>query len=403
MIAIRRDTLGRTSVTKWLAQRFELSRGGDHNVGCMEGIRGLAVSLVFFVHFASLIAPWIADNSALLVLSASMHAIGNAGVDLFFVLSGYLIYGSLISRPQRFSKFMFRRVERIYPAFLAVFGFYVALSIAFPGHSKLPSGHAQAAVYLLQNLLLLPGLLPIEPMITVAWSLSYELFFYLVIPILIAVLRLRARTSRWRVMLFLAIAVMTATYVALYGGHVRLIMFISGILLYEAMIARRLPPTPRVAFVALFAGLASMLLPFSGSAWFAVKISMLFAAFFASFWVCFTYPQHWLTRALSWTPMRWLGNMSYSYYLIHGLTLKAAFLALPMVFPFGSYGWWFYCISLVTTFGLTLASAVTLFLIVERPLSLARHSVVNTTERPLVHGGSSTGLDADHAAANVPR
>jgi peptidoglycan/LPS O-acetylase OafA/YrhL len=38
-------------------------------------------------------------------------------------------------------------------------------------------------------------------------------------------------------------------------------------------------------------------------------------------------------RLLSWTPLRWLGNMSYSYYLIHGLTLKALCFALTRAIP----------------------------------------------------------------------
>src|SRR5262244_2354960 len=91
------------SAWQWLAERFELTRGDKgHNVGSMEGLRGFAVFLVFLVHYVTLIDPWIASASSLASFARALHSIGNAGVDLFFVLSGYLIYGSLISRYQPF-------------------------------------------------------------------------------------------------------------------------------------------------------------------------------------------------------------------------------------------------------------------------------------------------------------
>jgi len=134
----------------WLAQWFELSRGEDgHNVRTMEGLRDLAIFLVFLVQYATLIAPWVSETSILLALSEAIHDIGNTGVDLFFVLSGYLIYGSLISREQTFGHFMARRIRRIYPAFLVVFATYIVLSFIFVAESKIPSDPFRGALYLL--------------------------------------------------------------------------------------------------------------------------------------------------------------------------------------------------------------------------------------------------------------
>lgn len=77
---------------EWLASQFELTRGtGGHNVRSMEGMRGFAVFLVFVVHFVTLAAPWIAPDSAMSAVTDAIRKIGNCGVDLFFVLSGYLI------------------------------------------------------------------------------------------------------------------------------------------------------------------------------------------------------------------------------------------------------------------------------------------------------------------------
>jgi exopolysaccharide production protein ExoZ len=363
----------RRLMQQYLTRQFELSRGGGaHNVRPMEGLRGFAVSLVFLVHYVTLVKPWI-SSVTLITFANAIHTLGNAGVDLFFVLSGYLIYGSLISRPQNFLKFMSRRVIRLYPVFIVVFVAYLALSFIFPAESKIPSPIGSGLIYLVANFLLLPGLLPIEPMITVAWSLSYEMFYYLAIPPVIAFFNLRQRSSAWRVWFFSAAAIGAATYCAVFGGHIRLTMFISGVLLHEALAGRKwLHPGGFVGLLALAVGLLSTLLPMPGSTGSAIKVGILFCAFFLLCMACFQDSLAPLPRAFSWTPLRWLGNMSYSYYLVHGLTLKAIFLVLAVVMPAsGNGGSLIFWGLLPIMFALTLIPAAALFLVVERPFSLA--------------------------------
>ncbi len=364
----------------WLAQRFELSRGGEAaNVRPMEGLRGFAVLLVFLTHYAGMVEPWIAGSTETVRIASGLRHVGHAGVDLFFVLSGYLIYGSLMKRPQPFIGFMRRRVARIYPAFIVVFIAYVLLSFAFPSESRIPADPAEAALYLVQNLLLLPGLFPIDPLITVAWSLSYEMLFYLVTPAFIALLGLRGRSRRWRVVFLLAGAGALALHGALQGGPIRLMMFVAGMLLHEAL-AHRLkaasasPPAALAGLLALLAGLGAVLLPGEGHAAQAAQVCILFVAWPLLCLVCFGAPSAWLPRAFSWTPLRWLGNMSYSYYLLHGLVLNAGFLLLSQVLPPAGQGAWVFWGLLPALFALTLGPSAALFLLVERPYSLAPSS-----------------------------
>lgn len=380
----------------WLTQRFELSRGGGaSNVRPMEGLRGFAVFLVFLVHFVTLVRPWISEGSGFLVFEKSLHAIGNTGVDLFFVLSGYLIYGSLISRRQHFLRFMSRRIQRIYPAFVAVFAVYVLLSFVLPEKDKLPAAAAERVVYLVQNFLLLPGIFPIDPIITVAWSLSYEMFYYLAIPLVVVLFRLRERTAGFRVAFFLSIAFVAAIYCAANGGHIRLIMFISGIVLHEAMKSPRVPsPRGFFALMVLAAGLLlCTLVTGTGAGGSVLKICTLFVTFFVLCLTCFRNPSGWLPSSFAWTPLRWLGNMSYSYYLLHGLTLKAGFLALSTVLSGASHGAWLFWVLLPPMFALTVVTASTLFLLVERPFSLA----------PRKAEGSPSRLSLESAPDNTVR
>lgn len=360
----------------WLTQQFELSRaGGGSHVRPMEGLRGLAIFLVFLVHYVTLIEPWMVPQSALRTFAGALHTIGNTGVDLFFVLSGYLIYGSLIVRPQRFGRFMVRRIERIYPTFSVVFLIYVGLSFLMPAQSKIPAGFGAAATYLAQNFMLLPGLIPIQPMITVAWSLSYEMFYYIAIPIVIGVFALRARSAALRAAFFAAIAMLAACWCMANGGPVRLIMFISGILLFEAINAGQAFSAPSwLALVTLLLGLMATLVPTVGSGGYVMKIVALFVAFFVVCQCCFTRPSGWLARAFTWTPLRWLGNMSYSYYLVHGLALRAGFMALAVVVRPSERGALFFWAVMPAMFALTWVVSAALFLAVERPFSLSsRH------------------------------
>lgn len=365
-------------------RRFELERGRADNLPSMEGLRGYAVLLVFLVHYAALSAPWVGADSFTGTVSAFLHQAGSIGVDLFFVLSGYLIYGTLLHRPTPFLKFMRRRVRRLYPAFLCVFALYLVLSWLFPYESKIPAGLGAALAYVGANLLLLPGIFPIEPIITVAWSLSYEIFYYLAVPLLLAALRLRDWSSRARVVLFVLLAIALVAAIPLIGGRARLALFLSGVLLFEAVDrgARLRHPT-LVGLFMLAASLLAMAPALDAALSLAARIGILFVAFYALCLACFTAPTASVARAFSWAPLRWLGNMSYSYYLIHGLTLKALFLVLSRLLPGQGDQDVLFWLLLAPAFAATWIVSAVLFLAVERPYSLRVQHRSATPQTPL--------------------
>lgn len=362
----------RDALRQWLTAQFEINRGGSaSNIRSMEGIRGFAVFLVFVVHYATFAMPWAGNDGWTAATADALHALGNTGVDLFFLLSGFLIYGSVIRKPQPYLTFMVRRAQRIYPAFLAVFALYLVLSFMFPAKSKLPDVPLEAAIYIGQNLLLLPGLFAIEPIITVAWSLSYEMFFYLVIPGFVAVFGPRARTAGQRSTLFVGVALVGLWLANLYGGPVRLVLFIAGLLLFEALQCTRLRPPPAwLGFAGLCAGLASPFMDGPGDSDEALRTAVLFIGFFLFCFCCLGRPSGRLAIGFSWTPLRWLGNMSYSYYLLHGLALHGIFTLLGgslLAPPANGMAFW---IMALPIFLITIGPAAALYLVIERPLSL---------------------------------
>lgn len=101
---------------------------------------------------------------------------GNAGVDLFFVISGFIIvfahYNDL-GRPERLARYACRRVTRIYPPYWVLFISIMPLYFLFPDAGQAYQRHA---ANLIGSLFLLP--VPPKQVIGVAWSLPYEVLFY---------------------------------------------------------------------------------------------------------------------------------------------------------------------------------------------------------------------------------
>lgn len=364
--------LGSATVCEWASERFELNRGGAaHNLRSMEGLRGLAVFLVFLSHYGVLMRPWVTDDPRLLKLIPGLMNLGGSGVDLFFLLSGFLIYGSLIRREQPFMPYFKRRLARLYPAFAVVFALYVALSFAKPELSKIPAGVLPGLGYLGLNFAMLPGIVPVEPMITVAWSLSYEIAYYLAIPAAIAVLGLRDWKPAGRVALFIGLFAIAIGAFGALGGPVRMITFLGGVLLYEH-IARRpgQGPGSALALGALLVGLLSTQFETTDKLTYVLRVALLCALFYLACWASFGNPTGRFARALCTTPLRWLGNMSYSYYLIHSLAIHGALLGLGRVVPKEIQGPGFFFAFLPVMFAWTLVPSALLYLLVERRYSL---------------------------------
>jgi len=75
-------------------------------------------------------------------------------------------------------------------------------------------------------------------------------------------------------------------------------------------------------------------------------------------------------RIFSTTPLRWLGNMSYSYYLVHSLVLQGCFELLRKVAPPDGNQPWVWWTLLLPCFAATLVASYAVFVGVEKRFSL---------------------------------
>ena len=95
-----------------------------------------------------------------------------------------------------YADFVRSRYLRLAPSLAAVLLVYLLGFLFFPERSKLPDDRVQASLYVAANLLLLPGVFPIEPILTVSWTLSYIMLFAVVLPPAYQLLRMK-RWSPW--------------------------------------------------------------------------------------------------------------------------------------------------------------------------------------------------------------
>lgn len=166
----------------------------DKHVKELDGIRGIAILLVFAFH-AFKRASYFTANPILDYIAKLTSIGGWVGVDIFFVLSGFLITSILLRKKggkDYFKNFYARRVLRIFPLYYLMLGIIIfSMPAVEPG--------AQAYIlerlpfYLLyqQNWLMAAGDLP-SIYLLVTWSLAIEEQFYLFWPFLIYFLQKKA-------------------------------------------------------------------------------------------------------------------------------------------------------------------------------------------------------------------
>src|SRR4051812_39512801 len=112
------------------SEHREVAAGGPGHLPMLDGVRGIAILLVMMVHLTVMSTTTMVDRAFLYVAHA-----GWMGVDLFFVLSGFLITGILYdarNAPHYFRNFYARRTLRIFPLYYAVVSFALVIVPSVP-------------------------------------------------------------------------------------------------------------------------------------------------------------------------------------------------------------------------------------------------------------------------------
>ena len=304
----------------------------------LDSWRGIAALMVALFHFRS--TSHIADTP--FILNSWMF------VDLFFVLSGFVIshsYFSRLANPAQVQQFIVLRFGRLYPLHFAMLALYVGCEllklaavhftgltfddVPFTGHRTVPS--------IFTNLLMIHAL-GMHDQLTwnePSWSISVEFFVYLVFA---AVVFYARRPKLWLALLAGTGCLVLALFSDIgfgaangYGFFRALYGFCVGHFVWSAVMAaqqntalmarlKRHATPIEIAVTALTLAFVTYgaTTPFTYAAPFVFSVTIfVFALELGA-----------LSRGLTIAPFRRLGDLSYSVYMVHGWLIWAFGVAL---------------------------------------------------------------------------
>ena len=293
----------------------------------------------------------------------------DAGVDLFFVISGFVITLPLfLGRQEQLSTYVFHRILRIYPVALltaAIFAFFNGMIY----HRSLSFDN------ILSSFLLLPS--DTEPVPIVLWTLKQELLFYGFVGIAFLNKRLGLiLIATWAVA---SVAIVTDTVVGRWFFHPRNIGFLFGMIVAYTYVTR--PLTPRLSVPMALLGLI-LFVTSAGWGTYSGASRELLSPILG---ICGMLTLYGVTAF----PLRMpaivlaMGTASYSIYLIHFLFISAGNKVLTQMLP-GLPG----IVALLVLVGTASLAGYLYFLVAERPIERWRRALRQRTR---------SSSDAEHS------
>lgn len=364
--------------------------GATGRYRALDGLRGAAALLVVCFHLR-----WpnhVTHNEFI------RH--GYLAVDLFFVLSGFVIAANYARRLTDFAtarEFVYLRFFRVYPLHLAVLGGFVSLELAklwaarsgllVPGHAPFTDNTSVAA--LIANILLIHSLdvLPALSWNSPSWSISCEFVAYILFAVgaLSLPFRNRAAATAAVVLAFLGYVTIALTRQSLdvtYDfGLVRCVCgFFLGMAVFEysgrsygrTSAARSWAASPWTQ-IGLVAALVLVMSFASGPS------IVLIVPIFVTLVAALQSDRGPVGRILNARAMRFLGRISYSIYMVHTLVLNVVSILLKRVFavpadadpvtlvPVLRIDPWIGDLLVVAVIGLVLAVSAVTYALVEEP------------------------------------
>jgi exopolysaccharide production protein ExoZ len=341
------------------AQAVPFPSRGRARLEGVEAGRGVAALLVVFYH-AALHVEGDVPGSA--VLWGLPH-FGHAGVDFFFVLSGFIIsfvHRKDLGRPDRLGHYLERRFTRVFPFYWLVLAFCL-LDTWLLHRAQIPGARE-----VLSNVLLLPQAK--DQIVGGAWTLVFELMFYLVFAIAICSRRIGAVVlCAWAALVVAGIVfnpLYRSTALAVATSPFCLEFFLG--IGAAVILSRRTVPLSGIVLVVGLAGFAAAgLCEVAGSlSGFGAPARLAYGA--CAFMVILALVERERSGHLR-VPrfMAVLGRASYSVYLVHLIAIGITFKFLSMAIRL-TPSWSFLVWALLCSMGL--AAGILASIWVEQPV-----------------------------------
>jgi exopolysaccharide production protein ExoZ len=381
-------------LTEHGAPSFRIKLAGQaakmSQIGSIQMLRAVAALLVVFGHLeheALTLPAAAAFGFAPIILDLT-----GAGVDLFFVISGFvMVYASrdLFQTPDGPRRFLTRRVARIVPLYWAITTLFLLTLALTP--NVLSSG-APTSIEILKSYVFIPYLHPgaemLQPVYKLGWTLNYEMFFYvafscvLILPMRAAILVIALVFSG---LAALGLWLSPAPGVVSFWTHPIILEFVMGAFIAALHLNGRRFGTAQVITIVLAGILGFALAAASGldahGSWRPLLWGVPAAAILMGSTLRETSPS-------SPGSKRWivaLGDASYAIYLLHPLVIRVLRLVWDRIHASSDVSPWIF---VILGFAIVLPLSVLVHRRFERPMTkraqwlLGTRSKVSPPARP---------------------
>lgn len=309
----------------------------SRQIPILDGIRAYAVLLVCLVHFFQIDESGLYEVNKFLGVSLfKVSQLGLRGVELFFILSGFLITGILLDTkksPKYFTTFYVRRFLRIFPLyyFVLLISFFVLPSFIQIDSAGREVINKQAWLWTYTSNLSGGWDASLNfPSFGHFWSLSVEEHFYILWPLLIYV-----ASDKWLPTImwgFVVLSMLSVLVVFFTGDLIPILKWstitCSGVLSLGGLIAwywRRLPEFKRIAQRAhnlvWYSGILFFLFNFVPRKYEIHDVLTFFSSviFFAFLLIVSLDGSKFTDKLFNHKPLYFIGKISYGIYVYHGM------------------------------------------------------------------------------------
>ncbi|NPT39244.1 acyltransferase family protein [Paraburkholderia xenovorans] len=306
-------------------------------VAGLDGLRAISMMLVVLFHYTSYFSSSLAELGGAWTGVVRIASTGWIGVDVFFVISGFLITTTLLKRPvdslASYSTFIRRRAVRLLPAYVASLLIFTLVALLSDPHDKVLGNEYLLWTFTASLQSLLGDRVALaDQYFSMAhfWTLAVEWHFYLVFPLLVA--RCRSYFRPAVALLLIAVAFRVICHFAGISDNgiytftlCRIDSIAVGCLL--ALVPARLGSRRSavagmlgaVLFISIWIALALSDVPFKTLAWLQTLGYTLLAVSIALmiYRVIHSSAHSAIVRALEFRPLASMGRASYSLYIWH--------------------------------------------------------------------------------------
>jgi peptidoglycan/LPS O-acetylase OafA/YrhL len=268
-----------------------------HRLKELDVLRGFAALNVMVYHYTSrFIEIFKIQNPPIFD-----WYVGHVGVELFFMISGFVIFMSL-QNVKNIKEFIVKRLIRLYPAYWIC----IIITLVIATFYKIPRSDNFSHFQIVMNFTMIQGLFEIPNIDGVYWSLLPELFFYLLMAILYYIKVLKNIKTIAIIWLFWMI--LNKSGILPYGEYFLNLkygmFFLAGIFFYNL----RFKGSDKVAhFIVISCLLTGIYV--NEATYNLIVYPILFAIFYLLI--------NDRLKLFNWTPLLFLGSISYPLYLLH--------------------------------------------------------------------------------------